>query len=251
MAVKQIKVSAVSYLNTLPFLHGINQSALKNLIDLSLDIPSACAKKLLLGEVDLGLIPVAVLPKLKSYHIVSDYCIGAVGNVDSVALYSDVPLNEITTIYLDYQSRTSVNLVKVLAKSYWNISPLWLDASAGYEQKIEGKTGGVIIGDRTFNLAKTYPYKYDLPGEWFKYSGLPFVFACWVSKHKLPASFIKQFNDCLKFGVENIKDVVSNYKEESISKERLSNYLVNSISYPLDDQKKNAIIRFLAAIKAL
>ena len=99
MIEKKIKVSAVSYLNTTPFLYGIANSEVKNLIDISLDIPSDCAKKLLSGEVDLGLVPIAVLPLLKEYHIVTDYCIGAQGNVDSVALYSDVPLSEISTIY--------------------------------------------------------------------------------------------------------------------------------------------------------
>ncbi|NQX96939.1 MAG: hypothetical protein HRT73_03545 [Flavobacteriales bacterium] len=101
MRVKKIKVSAVSYLNTLPFIYGINNSEVMEGIDLSLDIPSDCAKKLLSGEVDLGLVPIAILPQLKEYHIISDYCIGAEGKVDSVALYSDVPLNEIEYIYLD------------------------------------------------------------------------------------------------------------------------------------------------------
>ena len=92
----KIKVSAVSYLNTLPFIYGINNSEVVNDIKLSLDIPSDCGMKLLSGEVDLGLVPVAILPQLKEYHIISDYCIGAEGKVDSVALYSDVPLDEIT-----------------------------------------------------------------------------------------------------------------------------------------------------------
>ena len=102
---EKIKVSAVSYLNTLPFLNGINNSKVVDLMNLSLDIPSDCAMKLLNEEVDLGLVPIAILPQLKDYHIVSDYCIGAEGDVDSVALFSDVPLNEIENVYLDYQSK--------------------------------------------------------------------------------------------------------------------------------------------------
>jgi chorismate dehydratase len=248
MVEKKIKVSAVSYLNTTPFLYGIDNSEVKNLIDISLDIPSDCAEKLLSGEVDLGLVPIAVLPLLKEYHIITDYCIGAYGNVDSVALYSDVPLNEISTIYLDYQSRTSVNLVKVLAQEYWNISPVWLAASEGYETKIKGSAAGVIIGDRTFFLEKKFNYKYDLSGEWLKYSGLPFVFACWVSNVKLPQSFIRQFNKSLKLGINNIDAVIAKYEGENMTKEALSNYLKSSISYSLDDEKRVAINRFLGLI---
>ncbi|MDB4534492.1 menaquinone biosynthesis protein [Vicingaceae bacterium] len=248
MEVKKIKVSAVSYLNTLPFLYGINNSEIKDQLDLSLDIPSDCAKKLLSGDVDLGLVPVAILPQIKEYHIVSDYCIGAVGDVDSVALYSDVPLNRIESIYLDYQSKTSINLVKVLCKEYWNISPEFIEASEGYEDEINGKIAGVIIGDRTFNLSKDYKFKYDLSGEWMKYSGLPFVFACWVSNIKLPQAFISQFNEALNLGLNNIESVIKNYKEERISKEVLEGYLLSSISYDLDDKKKTAISLFLDSI---
>jgi len=249
MTVKKIKVSAVSYLNTLPFLYGIKNSEVEKEIDLSLDIPSDCAKKLLSGEVDLGLVPVAILPQLKEYYIISDYCIGAEGEVDSVALYSDVPLNEIENILLDYHSKTSVNLVQVLAKKYWDISPNWINTTEGFEYEIEGKTAGVIIGDRTFNLSKVYKCKYDLAEEWRKFTGLPFVFACWVSNKELPVSFITQFNKALEQGVNNIGEVVKGYNEASISKENLLTYLTNNISYSLDENKRKAIDKFLGLIK--
>jgi chorismate dehydratase len=247
MKIQKIKVSAVSYLNTLPFLYGINNSKVKEELDLSLDIPSDCAKKLLLGEVDLGLVPVAIIPQLKEYHIVSDYCIGAEGKVDSVALYSDVPLDEIEEIYLDYQSKTSVNLVQVLAKEHWKITPKWINAVEGFENKITGKTAGVIIGDRTFNFSKKY--KYDLAEEWKCFTGLPFVFACWISNKPLSTSFINRFNEALKNGVENTTQVVSDYNEENISKKTLENYLTKYISYPLNANKHKAIKLFIEAIK--
>lgn len=249
MEVQKIKISAVSYLNTLPFLYGIDNSEIKDQVSLSLDMPADCAKKLLSAEVDLGLVPVAILPQLKEYHIVSDFCIGAEGDVDSVALYSDVPLNEIDNIYLDYQSRTSVNLAKVLAKDYWKITPKWLAANVGFEDEIKGNTAGVIIGDRTFNLSKEFKYKYDLAGEWMKYTGLPFVFACWVSNVKLPTSFLNQFNKALKLGIDNVEEVVINYDEKSISKNQLKKYLSEHISYHFNKNKEKALTQFLLAIK--
>ena len=243
MEAQKIKVSAVSYLNTLPFLYGIKNSDVASQIDLSLDIPSDCAKKLISGEVDLGLVPIAVLPVLKDYHIVSDYCIGAVGKVESVALFSDVPLNEIKTVYLDYQSKTSVNLVQVLAEKYWNISPQWLDAAEGFENKIKDSVAGVIIGDRTFNFTKKY--KYDLAQEWFCFTGLPFVFACWVSNKKLPNNFIQKFNQGLKIGVNNIDKVILKYNKNIVTNDVLEKYLTTNISYLLDDEKNKAINEFL------
>ena len=109
---EKVKISVVSYLNSKPFIYGLKHSELINNVELSLDIPSDCARKLLNGEVDLGLIPIAVIPKLKEHYIISDYCIGAEGKVTSVMMYSEVPLQEISTILLDYQSRTSVTLAR-------------------------------------------------------------------------------------------------------------------------------------------
>lgn len=248
MKEKKIRISAVSYLNTIPFIYGIENSKVSDEIDLSLDMPSDCAQKLLNGEVDLGLVPVAILPQMKQYHIISDYCIGAEGVVDSVALYSDVPLNEIENIYLDYQSKTSITLVQVLADKHWDISPNWKKATAGFENEIKGTTAGVIIGDRTFNLSKAYKYKYDLAEEWFKFTGLPFVFACWVSNKELPEAFITQFNKALESGVNNIDEAVAEYDQNSIQKKQLTTYLTEHISYPLDNEKRKAIDKFLGFV---
>jgi len=248
MKEKKIRISAVSYLNTIPFIYGMDNSGILNEIDLSLDMPADCAKKLLIGDVDLGLVPVAILPGMETCHIISDYCIGAEGIVDSVALYSDVPLNEIKKIYLDYQSKTSITLVQVLAEKHWEITPLWKKASTGYENEIEGTTAGVIIGDRTFNLSKQYKYKYDLAEEWFKFTGLPFVFACWVSNKALPESFIANFNTALKSGVNNIDKAVDGYDEKAITKTQLTTYLTEHISYPLDENKRKAIDLFLGFV---
>ncbi|MGY8989787.1 MAG: MqnA/MqnD/SBP family protein, partial [Flavobacteriales bacterium] len=82
------KVSAVSYLNTIPFIYGVNNSKISNQIELLLDFPSECARKLSENEVDIALVPVVILNKNPKFKIVSDFCIGANGKVDTVCLYS-------------------------------------------------------------------------------------------------------------------------------------------------------------------
>jgi len=101
------KLSLVSYLNTIPFIYGLNQYELDKKLDISLDIPSICAEKLLSKKVDIGLVPIVVLKQLEDAQIISDYCIGANGVVDTVCLFSDVPFDEIECALLDYQSNIS------------------------------------------------------------------------------------------------------------------------------------------------
>ena len=146
---EKIKVGAVSYLNTKPLLYGVKRDeALKNQIDLLEDYPAKIAGMLIEGSIDVGLVPVAIIPKLSEWHIVSDYCIGAEGDVASVCLFSDVPIEKVERVLLDYQSRTSVNLCKVLLKHHWKITPVIEDAQEGYQKEIKGTTAGVVIGDR-------------------------------------------------------------------------------------------------------
>lgn len=241
----KIKLSVVSYLNSKPFIYGIEQSDVYKNVDLQLDIPSQCARKLVDGQVDIGLIPVAVIPELKEQYIISDYCIGAIGKVSSVMLYSEVPLQSIKKILLDYQSRTSVTLVQILAREFWNIHPEWVAASHNYENQIHGNTAAVIIGDRTFGLENKYPFVYDLSEEWQKFTGLPFVFACWVANKKLPDAFVTSFNAALKYGLDHRKHLIHELIQKGAYKIDVEKYLTKSISYDYDVAKKQALKLFL------
>jgi chorismate dehydratase len=244
----KIRLSAVSYLNTKPFLYGIqnSQELLQHISELKTDIPSVCATKLMSGEADLGLIPVAVIPELPSPFIVSDYCIGAEGPVHTVMLYSRKPLNEVKKIYLDYQSKTSVKLVQVLAKDWWKISPEFIPAKIGFENTFE--EAAVVIGDRTFELNGKFPFEYDLSEEWKKMTGLPFVFACWVSNKPLEEEFTIIFNKALKTGISAIEEVARINATKGID---LKEYFQKYISYDFTEEKKKALNLFWQLIKTL
>jgi chorismate dehydratase len=211
-------------------------------------MPSEVARKLLENEVDLGLIPVAVIPFLKEAHILPGFCIGADGPVESVKLYSQVPLTEIKTILLDYQSRTSVALARILAAELWNISPEWKKAEAGFEENISGNTAGVVIGDRTFTLNGTFKYEFDLSEEWKKLTGLPFVFACWVSNKPLPAEFIHEFSNSLEKGLNNIQDVIGKESPKYLPFD-VEFYLTKSLNLRLNKRGEAAIELFLEKLK--
>jgi chorismate dehydratase len=246
-----IKISLVSYLNSKPFLYGFDHFKFQTDIDLVLDIPSVCAQKLMNGKADLGLVPVAILPEMKECHIISEYCIGAEGKVGSVILYSQVPLNEIKNILLDYQSETSIVLVRILAKYFWKIDPQWTKATINYENKVSADTAAVIIGDRAFGIEEQYTYSYDLAEEWQKFTQLPFVFACWVANKKLPESFLKEFNQALKYGLDNRPSLVNELIKNNDFPFDVATYLTENIKYDFDSAKKKALDLFLNYMSTL
>ena len=242
----KIRISAVSYINTLPFIYGIENSGILNQIELTKDIPSLCAQKLLENKVDLGLVPVAVIPELTSYEIISDFCIGASGPVRSVILGSNCPLEEIKTILLDYHSRSSVMLTRILARHYWKIDVNWADTTDGFENRIKESEAGVIIGDKALSAEKKFPFVYDLAEEWIKFTNKPFVFAAWVANKKLNELFIHDFNDALEFGTKSIEKVVNSARNLNLPKYiDLKEYLIKNIDYTFDSEKLAGMKLFL------
>lgn len=246
----QFKAVAVSYLNTKPLLYGILRGPAGPRIDLSLAIPSECARQLRAGEVDLGLVPVAVLPKLSSWHLISDFCIGAKGKVDTVAVYGDVPLEEMDTIFLDHHSRTSVALLRILLRDYWRLRPELSPAEEGYINRIGGRTGGLVIGDRTIGLDGRFPYVYDLGEAWTDWTGLPFVFAAWVSTRPLPEDFLVDFNTSLRQGIATIPELKFLLQPPQPDFD-LEHYFTHAISYELDEAKREGLRQFLALVAGL
>ena len=242
------KLSVVSYLNTIPFIYGLKQYGLDKKLDISLDIPSACAEKLLSKKVDIGLVPIVVLKQLEDAQIISDYCIGANGAADTVCLFSDVSFDAVEGILLDYQSRTSVELLKILLKEHWRISPKLIEANENYETQISGKTAGLIIGDRAFHFQDKFKYAYDLSDIWKQITGLPFVFACWIANKELDEGFKKEFNNALKFGVENIEEAIKSAADIYSHCKNPQDYLNKKISYILDEDKRKGMELFLEKI---
>jgi chorismate dehydratase len=249
----KIRISAVKYANTYPFIYGLTESGFDKKVILETDHPAQCAEKLISGKVDIGLIPVAVLPLLKEHYIISDYCIGADGNVKTVMLLSNCPFEDITTIYLDYRSRSSVNLTKVLASNSWHKQFDWVNTSEDFDYiNIKADSAAVLIGDQCFEFEKSFKYRVDLAMAWKDFTGLPFVFACWVANKKLTDDFIDDFNLALSVGVNNICDVVVKYgKSGSIKNGDLEKYLTENIDYKFDKKKKEALNLFLELIEKL
>jgi len=239
-------VGAVSYLNTKPLVYGFEKGMMQEEIVLTTDYPSRIAQKLLDDEIDIGLVPVAIIPRMKEAHITTDFCIGSNGPVASVCLFSDVPLENVENILLDYQSRTSVQLAKILLKEYWKLQPLLTDAKEDFREHIEGTTAGLVIGDRALEQRKKSAYIYDLGEAWKNMTGKSFLFAAWISNKKLPEHFIQAFNSANQYGLSRLDEVVDS---QSYSLYDLHKYYTENISYQLDRNKKEGLNLFLEKIR--
>lgn len=244
----KINVTTVSYLNTKPFLFGLIAKNWDSNLNIELDIPAACAQKLIDGSADIGLVPVAILLQQPTLQVISNYCIGSDGPVRTVSLFADRPVEDLKRIYLDFHSKTSVELLKLLLKDYWKLSPELIPAKPGFIDQIGGDTGALVIGDRAIGLNQRFEYIYDLSEEWRKWKGLPFVFAVWVSRIDLTDQFLTTFNEALSKGVDEIDRLIYLMPPTQAGLD-LKTYFTKNISYELDAAKKQALHTFLQAVQ--
>ncbi len=250
---KEIRVSVVKYTNSAPFIYGLQNHPVKRQICLSLDTPAECYEKLLNDKADIGLVPVVILSRLDYSGIVSPYCIGARGKVRSVILASTVKLKDIRTIYLDYQSRTSVNLVRILARRFWEISPDFIPATEGFETRdLQEGEAAVVIGDRAFDFYNRQYLIFDLGEEWYMNTGKPFVFACWVANKPLEADFEPVFSEALKYGIDHREELAEDMGPQFLSKNvDLKRYFFENVNYnlgPADEEGMNLFLNLMRII---
>lgn len=241
-------MGAVSYLNTKPLIYGLEKGMMKDQLDLILDYPAKIAQMLVDDEIDMGLVPVAIIPHLKEHHIVSDYGICSDGPVASVCIFSDVPIDQIETVLLDYQSRTSVMLARILMRDYWKINPRLLPATEDFREQIKGRVAGVVIGDRALEQRLQSAYVYDLGEAWKVFTGLPFVYATWISNKPIPENFKAAFNEANQYGLDRLGEVIFQNPYQVYD---LDLYYRNNIIYKLEKEKLeglNSYLDFLATI---
>ncbi|MEI6122847.1 MAG: menaquinone biosynthesis protein [Bacteroidota bacterium] len=245
----KLRITAVSYANTYPFVYGIEQSGILKNYELCLRPPAACALSFVRGECDVALVPVGALSQLSDYTIVTDLCIGAVNDVKSVLLVSNKSISEIKSIGLDDESETSVRLAKVLAKHFWHISPIWQKIQVKDFARHNDLDAFVVIGDKAFEISNRFAYKIDLASEWKQHTKLPFVFAVWVCRNHVSNDLILDFSQALHFGTNNLNAVSDFYAQNSANILDLKAYLTNNIDYNLDDTKHISLKKFLNYIK--
>jgi chorismate dehydratase len=136
-----------------------------------------------------------------------------------------------------------------LLREYWKKEVQFIDASGDdFRDKIMGTTAGVVIGDRALEQRNISTYIYDLGEAWKEHTGLPFVFAAWISNKKLPEEFMKAFDEANAMGLNKIDEVI---KENYFIHYDLKKYYTKYINYQLDDEKRKGLALFLKKLRDL
>lgn len=246
------RIQGVKYLNAWPPLYGLMMGRERERVRMAL--PSVLAQRLVAGEADLALAPVATLALGPSFELVRGICIGADGEVTSVLVVGECPIEDMELLLLDTASRTSVVLARLIADQRRNGRALRVEPGdhARMAREIAGRTGAVVIGDHALLLRTRYPYVLDLAQAWQDWTGLPFVFAAWIARAgAVDAPTSDMLRDSLAHGLAARREIAHLWAaQEGGSPEFFEHYLTHHIRYVLDERYEAGLQEFLARAAA-
>ncbi|MEY4886503.1 MAG: hypothetical protein RL151_1812, partial [Bacteroidota bacterium] len=140
-------------------------------------------------------------------------------------------------------------LLRLLFRDYWKLDIQFINAGTeDFRKEIHDHVGGLVIGDRAFEQARHSRFMYDLGEAWKLHTGMPFVFATWVSNKPIAQTFIRDFNEANAIGVRQLERVAADHPEATFD---LPAYYRNNLSYTFDATKRAALERFLSEISTL
>jgi chorismate dehydratase len=251
---RKIRIGAVSYLNTKPLIHGLEQGLGADRIELSDDVPAVLAERMVRGEIDVALLPVIELARMPDLEIVPGLGITTFGPSRSVLLISRVPIPSIKRVALDGESRTSNVLAQVLFAEVWGGSPEFEMGPLVLEEALKEYDAVIRIGDKA--LFETPPEGleiHDLGEVWTRASGLPFVFAAWAARKGIvDREIYRILHESRRRGVKAIDRIAEEFRWNGYHDPALvRGYLMEHIQYRLGAAEVQAMKRFLAAAERL
>lgn len=229
-----LKVGKVGYLNTVPLFYSLEG------FDVVEGHPSELVKELRAGKIDAGIVSSAELFfNPESYYILSDLSISSKGKVCSVLLLSNEPMEEIERIRVTPNSLTSRFLLLYILKCIYGRK---------VEEVAEGEDAFLAIGDEAIQLRDKYPYTYDLGEEWFKATGLPFVFALFLVRREVPKGEVRRLKEEVEKSVERFyRDMREG--RTPYSKGFYRRYFTECIDYSLGEEHLRALGKFFSFLE--
>ena len=212
-----MKVGWIDFLNTIPFKEAINGNSPYTVIK---DVPAKLNKYISEGRIDIGIISSAeYIENFHEYLILPNLSISSYGKVNSVVLVSHYKIDDINSVVLSKQSKTSNYLVQILFNSF-------LRKRVVFSEKEENQKniGYVLIGDKALLQKDKYPFVYDLSEIWYKYTKTPFVFALWCVRKDF---YYKNKNIVLDFYEKLLKSKEKFFLSRNSIPENVNNYLKN------------------------
>jgi chorismate dehydratase len=172
----------MAYINTLFVDWGLAHSPLKKLAKVHRGTPTTLNRLLAEGRLDVSAVSsVAAIEHAEEWVIFDHLCIGSRGEVGSVILQSDRPVDELIgkSVAVTAASATAARLLKILLARHWKVE-------VDFVAQDRPAPARLLIGDIALKTAQSESagFVYDLGAAWKDFTGQDFVFGLWCVRRE-------------------------------------------------------------------
>ncbi len=253
---RRYTVGSVSFLNALPLVEGLEEEPG---VHVTSEVPSRLLDTLLNGHAAVALCP--IIEYQTSPEPLAIVPVGAIGSASTtltVRVFSRRPLFEIDHVAVDGDSRTSIALLQVVLHEMYATRPglTTFNHRPTLDEAADGADAVLLIGDKVVASAphrETFPYQLDLGDAWRRISGLPFVFAAWMTLRgtdldKLPRVLRRQ----REINRGRIHEIINRHAtERGWTRELAEQYLCTLLRFDLGQRELKAMTVFWQRCHAL
>ncbi len=234
------RVGSVRALNTVPLTRGLEDQILYA-------TPAQLAEMLRRDELDAGLVSIVEPLFHDRYDILDGVAVASLGEIKSVFLAHQRPLEEVREVFCDPASLSSVALLKVLLAER-GLRPEFKPLE-DYDRAVE-KDFVLLIGDVALDfLFAPHPHEIlDLGAAWYELTKLPFVFAVWALRRGVDNRELRRrLLEARDFGLETLDYIVRERTE--YTEDFRKDYLGWHVHYHLGSDEKRGIARFIELLR--
>ena len=234
------RVGSVGYLNGVPLTRGLEEEVIYA-------TPARLAEMLQRDELDAALVSTVEVLFSDRYDILDGIAIASLGEVQSVLLAHRKPLSEVTEVFCDTASLTSVQLLRVLLAERGlkpQFKPLASYDSAALPDYV------LLIGDPALDFALG-PHEHeiwDLGAAWYELTNLPFVYAVWALRRGVENAGLRRLlREARDFGMDTLDSIIRTRTEYDYDFRK--DYLGWHIHYHLGADEKRGLAKFIELLR--
>ncbi|WP_084034585.1 menaquinone biosynthesis protein [Anaerobacillus alkalilacustris] len=252
-------VGEISYTNMLPLYYYLDRDYLNKLDCLFIpQIPSQLNEGMSKGIIDVGGISsFSYGEHVDKYTILPNLSVSAPNSVGSIFLFSKVPITQLDgkKVALTSSSATSVNLLKIILQSFYELNPEYTVMTPDFEEMLADHDACLLIGDDAiftlWNLA-SHIHRYDLGQLWYEHTKLPMTFAVLAIRNDILQTeayrisalydgFITSKNKCIE---NNYEEMISSIRKDFGGSKRFWIDYFNGLSHDFTVRQQEGLYKY-------
>lgn len=257
----KIRLGQVDYLNCYPVYYAIEHKQVSVNAKMFKGNPTKLNAMFLDGKLDIT--PISSIEYARNSDqaiILPNVSISADGDVQSILLFSKVPVTELDglRVCLTSASATSVALLKILFEHYYQIQVQYTVQKPDLQQMLKKHDAALLIGDDALlarngdlNFEGKSLFVIDLGRAWHDFTGHKMIYALWVirssfvAEHSVEIETIsKAFVEAKNFGFSHISLLVDKAEQKTgLPRPVLESYF-QTIQYEFGEDEQKAILTY-------